>query len=167
MSIEKSVHVFFVGLLIFSANLHAAEVKHLKEIDNQEIEKWLSQPRGVTRSMRPESRALEFQVNFDFNSHKVSADDQYQIKRLANVIRAKSRSDQRFTVEGHTDRKGSHEYNLALSTRRANEVKSILMQEGIEDARLSAIGKSFTDLINREQPFSGENRRVRVVLSTK
>lgn len=165
MSISNVKFLALFPCLVVTLNSNAGDIKHLREIDGGAIERWLSHSSGSTRSLSTESRALEFQVNFEFNSHKVTNDDRLQIERLARIIKTKSRQEQRFTIEGHTDRKGSHEYNLALSTRRANEVKSILVQEGIENARLSAIGKSFNELANREQPFSAENRRVKVILS--
>jgi outer membrane protein OmpA-like peptidoglycan-associated protein/tetratricopeptide (TPR) repeat protein len=43
-------------------------------------------------------------------------------------------------VQGHTDSKGSDEYNIELSERRANEAKAYLVSKGIEEARVIAIG---------------------------
>ena len=47
------------------------------------------------------------------------------------------------TVEGHTDRMGSTEYNQALSNQRASSVKDYLVTSGqLDPARISAVGKS-------------------------
>lgn len=165
MSLFKTGYLALITFLLVIYNANARDIKPLREIDDGAIERWLSQPSGGTRSLRTESRALEFQVNFEFNSYKLTADDRLQIERLARIIKSKTTQEQRFTVEGHTDKKGTYDYNLTLSTRRANEVKSILVQEGIENARLSAIGKSFSELANREQPFAAENRRVKVIMA--
>jgi outer membrane protein OmpA-like peptidoglycan-associated protein len=43
-------------------------------------------------------------------------------------------------VQGHTDSKGSDEYNIKLSERRANEAKTYLVSKGIEETRVIAIG---------------------------
>ena len=43
-------------------------------------------------------------------------------------------------IDGHADERGSDEYNLALSNRRAAEAKRFLMQQGIESARLATVG---------------------------
>ena len=44
------------------------------------------------------------------------------------------------SVEGHTDSKGSDDYNLKLSMRRAAAVKAFLVQEGVAESRLSTRG---------------------------
>ena len=43
-------------------------------------------------------------------------------------------------IDGHADERGSDEYNLALSKRRAAEAKRFLMQQGIEGGRLEVEG---------------------------
>jgi outer membrane protein OmpA-like peptidoglycan-associated protein len=45
------------------------------------------------------------------------------------------------TITGYTDRLGSEAYNLKLSQRRAETVKSYLVQKGVAERRLTAIGK--------------------------
>ena len=74
------------------------------------------------------------------------------------------------TISGYTDRLGSDKYNMALSQRRADSVKSFLTNKGINPNRLNAIGKGESnpvvvcndkkraDLINCLEP----NRRVEV-----
>lgn len=47
---------------------------------------------------------------------------------------------QMVTVEGHTDRIGSHQYNQALSERRANAVKAYLVERGISADLIDTIG---------------------------
>lgn len=48
---------------------------------------------------------------------------------------------QRVTITGHTDRLGTDSYNLKLSQRRAEAVKSYLVGKGVEARRLVAVGK--------------------------
>ncbi len=43
-------------------------------------------------------------------------------------------------IDGHADDRGSDEYNLALSQRRAAEAKRFLTQQGIDAARLETVG---------------------------
>ena len=58
----------------------------------------------------------------------------------------------------HTDRKGSEEYNVALSERRAQSVVDYLIEKGVNPARLSAVGygetrpKTVTKRIAKEFP---------------
>ena len=51
------------------------------------------------------------------------------------------------TIAGYTDRLGSDEYNVELSQRRANAVKSYLVGKGVAADRLIAVGKGKVDPI--------------------
>ena len=69
-----------------------------------------------------------------------------------------------FLIAGHTDAKGSDEYNLALSQRRAASVKAFLVETyKVDEGRLSVIGFGEEQLKNKEDPLADENRRVQIV----
>lgn len=65
-------------------------------------------------------------------------------------------------IEGHTDERGSTEYNLALGQRRANAVKVALSIFGVSDKQMEAFSYGDTkpkDLGSGEEAWS-QNRRV-------
>jgi OOP family OmpA-OmpF porin len=71
---------------------------------------------------------------------------------------------------GHTDSIGSHEYNMALSQRRANAVKQYLVSKGIEANRIYTEGKGKTQPVadNRTAEGRQKNRRVEIeVIGTR
>ena len=69
-----------------------------------------------------------------------------------------------FLIAGHTDAKGSDEYNLALSQRRAASVKAFLVETyKVDEGRLSVIGFGEEQLKNKENPLADESRRVQIV----
>jgi outer membrane protein OmpA-like peptidoglycan-associated protein len=68
-----------------------------------------------------------------------------------------------FRIEGHTDGKGSPDYNLSLSQMRADAVKKHLQRLGVTTERLESLGMGDKDLANKEDKFAAENRRVRIV----
>ena len=70
--------------------------------------------------------------------------------------------NRRFNVEGHTDAKGSENYNQNLSMRRAESVVTYMADKGIEKVRMESIGKGFSDLLYLDKPQAMENRRVRI-----
>lgn len=71
------------------------------------------------------------------------------------------------TVIGHTDSKGTSQYNQTLSENRANSVIVYTRQNGIANDRLTAIGKGETDPIatNDTEQGSALNRRVEFVIT--
>jgi outer membrane protein OmpA-like peptidoglycan-associated protein len=70
-------------------------------------------------------------------------------------------------IEGYTDSIGSDEYNVDLSQRRADSVKSYLMHQGINSQRLSATGRGKSDPVADNASADGrqQNRRVNVTIA--
>ena len=67
-------------------------------------------------------------------------------------------------ISGHTDRKGTADYNLRLSERRADAVVDYLVKKfALDRSNLTAVGYGFDKLKNSANPLSGENRRVEIV----
>lgn len=75
--------------------------------------------------------------------------------------------DRTVAIEGYTDSVGSEDYNQGLSERRADSVKSYLIRQGIDSARLSASGKGESDPVAGNDSAAGrqQNRRVDVIIS--
>ncbi len=119
---------------------------------------------GAAAAAAPVARpALSLQIQFDFNSSTIRPESQQALVNLALALQSEQLLASPFAVEGHTDAKGSAEYNLRLSAQRAQAVKAFLAQQGVDAARLSASGKGATQLANAAQPHAAENRRVRIV----
>jgi outer membrane protein OmpA-like peptidoglycan-associated protein len=70
-------------------------------------------------------------------------------------------------IEGFTDSVGTDDYNLALSQRRADSVRSHLVRQGIDAGRLTASGKGESDPIEGNDTAMGrqQNRRVAVIIN--
>ncbi len=99
-------------------------------------------------------------VNFDFDKSNIRADAAPILKEAANIL--KSNANLKVSVEGHTDAKGTDDYNLKLSMRRAAAVKSFLVSEGVAEARLSTrgLGESQPVASNETDDGRAQNRRV-------
>lgn len=65
-------------------------------------------------------------------------------------------------IEGHTDNKGSHEYNVKLSTQRAEIVRQYLLNKNVQPFRVKAIGYGEDKPIAENDTEEGRsiNRRV-------
>ncbi len=83
--------------------------------------------------------ALELRgVNFAFNSDRLTPESFAILNQAADVLRRTP--GVRVQVAGHTDNKGSAEYNLQLSQRRTESVRRYLISKGIAPDRLEARG---------------------------
>jgi outer membrane protein OmpA-like peptidoglycan-associated protein len=74
--------------------------------------------------------------------------------------------DRTALIEGYTDSIGSEDYNLGLSQRRADAVKSYLVRETVASARLTASGKGESLPVGDNSSATGrqQNRRVEVII---
>ena len=75
-------------------------------------------------------------------------------------------SNRNVEIEGHTDSVGSDDSNQGLSQRRADSVRTYLMQQGIRPERLTASGKGEHQPVADNDSESGrqQNRRVEVII---
>lgn len=104
-------------------------------------------------------------VLFEFNRAEVKASAQARMAQLADFL--KQYPDRRVSIEGHTDNIGSTSYNMELSLRRAEAIKSQLVGLGIASERISTVGygKDFPVAANDTDTNRAINRRVEVVIS--
>ena len=119
---------------------------------------------GVTAAPATEpAPSLSLRVQFDFDSARIRPESMLALSNLAAALNAPVLAQSRFAVEGHTDAKGNADYNRRLSEQRALAVRDFLVSKSVEISRLQASGKGSSELANKSDPLSAENRRVRVV----
>ena len=111
------------------------------------------------RDLEAESARLET-VYFDFDSAAIRADMRPVLQENARTIR--ERDYRRVVLEGHTDERGSEQYNLALGERRAHAVKRYLVQLGVPGSRLETVsfGESSPAAEGHDESAWRWNRRV-------
>jgi peptidoglycan-associated lipoprotein len=88
-------------------------------------------------------------IYFDYDKYDVRADQQGSLQGDAQFLQ--QHSGIHITVEGHSDERGSTEYNLALGTNRADAVKNALIQAGVAGDRIK------TMTMGKEKPFCTES----------
>jgi outer membrane protein OmpA-like peptidoglycan-associated protein len=137
------------------------------DVSVEDLAKALTPAPPATRSLRNLTvapvRTIDLVIQFEFNSARIQSVSDQQLLRLATAMNLEQLQTLRFQVEGHTDAKGSAQYNQALSEKRAQAVAQFLTKNGIASERLLAVGKGFSDLLNKEDPHSADNRRVRIM----
>jgi outer membrane protein OmpA-like peptidoglycan-associated protein len=104
-------------------------------------------------------------VLFDTGRAELTAGAMATMDRLAEFLR--ENPDHRLLIEGHTDSRGSDEYNRNLSADRARAVAGALSQRGISRDRLrtAGMGEAYPVASNNESAGRQQNRRVEIVVS--
>lgn len=87
---------------------------------------------------------LEADALFKFDKYKLEdmlPAGRAKLDELARqLLEWEKRGESRIHLVGHTDRLGSHEYNMTLSQRRAETVRTYLISRGVNAATISAAG---------------------------
>lgn len=82
-------------------------------------------------------------IEFDLNSDRILPSNTPILNNAVNYINSSTGS---YNVIGATDTRGTDAYNQKLSERRANNVKSYLIKNGVQTGKINAIGKGEKDL---------------------
>ena len=101
-------------------------------------------------------------VHFDYDSSELSNDDYQTLQAHAQFLMANANS--KVALTGHTDERGTREYNMALGERRAKAVESFLITNGVNAAQLEAVsyGKEMPVNPGHDENAWKENRRVEI-----
>ena len=84
---------------------------------------------------------IDLPIYFDYSSDQVSERSRAQVGEVARALLTQALRRARIRIEGHTDERGSSEYNRDLSRRRAESVKRMLIEShGIAEGRLETAG---------------------------
>ncbi|EAU40869.1 outer membrane lipoprotein [Fulvimarina pelagi HTCC2506] len=126
---------------------------------------------GVGGAGGPPGSSQEFTVSvgdrifFETDSSAITADAQQTLQRQAQWLN--QYPQYQITVEGHSDERGTREYNLALGARRAAATRDYLAQLGVNAGRMRTIsyGKERPVAVCDNISCWSQNRRAVTVLS--
>jgi outer membrane protein OmpA-like peptidoglycan-associated protein len=101
---------------------------------------------------------------FDFDSDRVKSEAQSNLRNLAASLKEYPNSS--LLIVGHTDAKGSDDYNMTLSQRRASAAAQYLVSQGVDAGRLRTLGLGETEpkAPNDTETNMSQNRRVEVAI---
>ncbi len=102
-------------------------------------------------------------IYFDFDSSDIRND-------FIDVIAAHGRflagnATVRVRLEGHSDERGSREYNVGLAERRAQTVKRALALQGVQESQVTTVsyGEERPAAVGSDENAYSKNRRVEIV----
>jgi len=120
---------------------------------------------GATVFVTKQEIKILQQIHFETAKAIIKPESYTIVDQVASQLRAHPEV-KRLRIEGHTDSVGGVEYNLRLSQARANSVKTYLLNKGIDEQRLQAVGYGKSRPIATNATVQGRalNRRVQFVI---
>lgn len=133
-------------------------IKHVKEevaFNNE----------GKVLNKEGKIKLIRLAVQFDFDKYDIKDEFQNEIDEAVDFLN--KHKSLKVIAEGHTDSKGTHEYNYVLSQLRAKKVALALSSEDIDDERIITKGFGETAPIASNQTEDGRAQNRRVDISFK
>jgi len=114
-----------------------------------------------------EGIVVEFSSNvlFGFDESNLSGEARSNLNKLIKVLDGYPDTD--IEIQGHTDSKGSQQYNLNLSQQRASAVSGYLVSQDISGRRLTVVGfgENSPKYQNDTENGRAQNRRVEFLIT--
>ncbi len=106
-------------------------------------------------------------IHFDFDRYDIRPDDARMLD--ANAQSLKANPGWLVLIEGHTDERGTVEYNLALGERRARASMNYLVAQGVRSNRISIIsyGKERPTCGSSDESCWSQNRRAHFLIKKR
>ncbi len=117
-----------------------------------------------TEASGPQEGSLATRIiYFDFDSSEIKGAGTDVVAAHAKYLA--SHQGTRVRLEGHTDERGSREYNIGLGERRAQAVRRALLLQGATDAQISTVsyGEERPAVSGHDEAAWAKNRRVEIV----
>jgi outer membrane protein OmpA-like peptidoglycan-associated protein len=166
ISIAFVLGMLTIGTAFGQVLPHSPRTEHIINALQPENKPRTRSIRGITLipGQVPSKPSIDLKINFAFDSADLQTDALQILKRLGEALRDPRLAGFKFLIAGHTDGRGSVEYNEMLSERRAKAVRQhLIFVYDIPGERLAAMGYGKSRLLDPEQPEDAVNRRVQIV----
>jgi peptidoglycan-associated lipoprotein len=106
-------------------------------------------------------------IYFPYDSFTLAEEAKSALKANAQIL--KDKASAKIQIEGHCDKRGGIQYNIALGEKRANAVKSFITDLGIAADRITTIsfGKERLLIPGDKEEAHAKNRRANFVITSR
>jgi peptidoglycan-associated lipoprotein len=122
---------------------------------------------GIPSSALKDPRNILSKRNIYFDYDQFTVKDEYRPLVEAHARYLQGNRSARVILQGHTDERGTREYNIALGQKRADAVKNMMLLYGATEVQIETVsfGKEKPRREGHDEPSWAENRRVDIVHS--
>ena len=116
---------------------------------------------GAGAGQQADSRIPEVRtIYFDYDRDTIKSEYESVVMAHARYLRANPNA--RVVLHGHTDERGTREYNMALGERRAGAVQRFLNTQGVSPSQMSVVsyGEERPAVSGQNESAYSQNRRV-------
>ena len=141
-----------------NGNSGTASASNLPEAKQPSAPAPVNAPAAADAGMAGPANAAKV-IYFDYDSYIVKPEFQAVIEAHAQYLKANQRA--KVSLEGHTDERGSREYNLALGQKRADAVRQSLTLLGVSAAQIESVsfGEEKPAVAGSDEAAYAKNRR--------
>tara|TARA_B100001079_G_scaffold225816_1_gene203083 strand:- start:217 stop:1104 length:888 start_codon:yes stop_codon:yes gene_type:complete len=156
----KAMHQIYNKIEAVDEEKKNDEGRKEEAIKSEGNSKNISNSDSVSVVTKKEKEILQI-IYFDFDKYNLTDVSSNSIKKFIEEYKNKIDT---FLVVGHTDTKGTNEYNLGLSLKRAEAVKTILIRLGISSEKIKIIGEGESKLLvqTKDETKHPANRRAEI-----
>jgi OOP family OmpA-OmpF porin len=130
----------------------------------------LLQPAPVrATAVKYDNTTLSASALFDYDKSVLKEEGKAALRAVDQSIKAKGANVVGVRVVGHTDSKGTDQYNMALSIRRAEAVRQYMISDGVAPSLIAASGEGESNPVASNATVDGRarNRRVEVSIGSR
>jgi len=131
-----------------------------KKVSELEQRRYVT-PEDLAKGEKDKAKAVEYKIYFDIDSATISKDAQ---KVLSSFIAQEKNRANSISIFGFTDRSGNAAYNQRLALRRANRVRSFLIQQGFDFRKINAVDGLGEDLAASKDGDGNKDANQRTVV---
>ena len=148
-----------------AGGLTGSQVGVYMDRQQRSFEETLAQSEAASIQREGDNLRLTFKgdVYFDTNSSEIKPEMYSELDRVAGILAEYPQTW--IEVGGHADPRGTDEYNVVLSQRRADAVSNALAAKGVNVDRIRSVGYGESRLLSTNPDNYGINRRVEIKIT--
>jgi outer membrane protein OmpA-like peptidoglycan-associated protein len=156
-----------LGLPLVSGKTRVRETA-VHQLEEREAVEYVEVPKEIVKEVVKEVVLFSFDdqvVHFEFDRAELTPASKQFVGKLGSFLASRPELWSGLKIEGHTDTRGTADYNQRLSERRASAVVAALVDAGVPADRLSSRGMGLSSPLDRGPSDISRARNRRVELS--